>query len=142
LGYQLLARMELAKASERKGGVVNKKALLGDAEEHLAEGKKYLNLGPAHDQLVVSELFMAQCNRIRGNLPEADSHLRQAEEAAEAFVLLKIDCLLERAWLCLIQGDREKARKMCKSVRDLVNDHNYLCIDKELRELEDKLQKA
>jgi tetratricopeptide (TPR) repeat protein len=130
LGYLLLARMELARAS------------LGDAEKYLAQGKEYLNLGPAHDQFVVSELFMAQCNRMRGNLQEADSHLRQAEEAAEAFVLLKIDCLLERAWLCLIQGDREKARKMCKSVRDLVNDHNYLCIDKELSDLEKELHQA
>jgi hypothetical protein len=75
-------------------------------------------------------------------LQEADSHLRQAEEAAEAFVLLKMDCLLERGWLCLAQSDREKARKTCKSVRDLANDHNYLCIDKELREREDELQKA
>jgi tetratricopeptide (TPR) repeat protein/transcriptional regulator with XRE-family HTH domain len=132
LGYLLLARMELARASEP----------LGDAEKYLAQGKEYLNLGPAHDQFVVSELCIAQCNRIRGNLQEAESHLRQAEEAAEAFVLLKMDCLLERAWLCLDQGDREKARKTCKSVRDLVNDHNYLCIDKELRELEDVLQKA
>jgi tetratricopeptide (TPR) repeat protein len=144
LGYQLLARTALARPSEqpRKGRAANRSGPLGDAEKLLAQGKEYLNLGPAHDQFVVSELFMAQCNRKRGNLQDADSHLRQAEEATEAFALLKMDCLLERTWLSLAQGDKERARKTCKSVRDHVTDHNYLCIDKELRELEDELQKA
>jgi tetratricopeptide (TPR) repeat protein len=144
LGYQLLARMELAKASERprKGGVVNKKALLGDAEKHLAKGKEYLNLGPAHDQFIVSELFMAQFDRARGNLRDAHNHLKQAEDAVGPFALLGMDCLLERAKLCLAQGDTENAKETYTILRSRVNEHGYHCIDKELSDLEKELNRA
>lgn len=61
----------------------------------LEQGKAYLNLGPAHDQIIVNELFMAQCNRLNGNFGEADNHLKRAEAAVGPFVLLNMDCLLE-----------------------------------------------
>jgi hypothetical protein len=85
---------------------------------------------------------MAQFDRARGHLDDAEKHLKRAEDAVGPFALLKMDCLLERAWLSWAQGDREKARESCKIVRGLVNDHDYLGIDKELSELEKELQKA
>jgi tetratricopeptide (TPR) repeat protein len=144
LGYLLLARMELAKASERprKDRVVNRKGPLGDAEKLLAQGKEYLNLGPAHDQFIVSELVMAELDRARGNLRDAHNHLKLAEDAVGPFALLGMDYLLERAKLCLDQGDTENAREMFTILRSRVNEHGYHCIDKELSDLEKELNQA
>jgi tetratricopeptide (TPR) repeat protein/transcriptional regulator with XRE-family HTH domain len=151
LGYQILARMELAKASakivESPRGK-REKLSLGKVKKYLDKGKKYLKLGPAHDQVIVHALFMAQfnrlsVNRLSGNWEEAHRYLTQAEEAAaEGFVLLNMDCLLERAWLLLDQGETEQATDKCKTVRDLVERHDYHWIDKELDKLEKKLPKG
>jgi tetratricopeptide (TPR) repeat protein len=143
--YQLLARIELAKFSENNGegphpNLTN--TSLVNAEKLFDQAKGYLNLAPAYDQIVVNALFMAQFNRLSGNLQEADHHLKQAEKAVGPFVLLKMDCLLERAWLCLAQGDKAKAKEKCTAVGSLVNNHRYHFIDKELRDLEKKLEQA
>jgi transcriptional regulator with XRE-family HTH domain/tetratricopeptide (TPR) repeat protein len=142
LGYQVLGRMELEKASKEpvrgSGGEPNNRSL-EDAQKYLDQGKDYLNLGPAYDQFIVNKLFMARFNRLSGNLEEAENDLALAEEAVEPFVLLSMDCLLERAWLCLAQGYVEKASENCTTVSRLVNSHGYHYIDDELRELEKQL---
>ena len=102
---------------------------------------RFCNLGPAYDQFVVSELFMAKVDRVRENLDDADNHLKRAEETVGPFALLEMDCLLERAWLSLAQGDTEKAREKCKTVRGRAKKHHYLCIEKELSDLEKILPK-
>jgi tetratricopeptide (TPR) repeat protein len=130
LGYQLFGRVELATLS------------LEAAKNCLDQAKDYLNLGPTHGQMIVNALFMAQFNRLTGNLQEADDYLRQAEDAVGDFELLRMDCLLERAWLCLAQGDKAEAREKWKTVRRGVDSHSYRLIDKELRDLEKKLGQA
>jgi transcriptional regulator with XRE-family HTH domain len=139
LGYQVLGRMELEKASrkfvEGAGGKRDNPSL-GNARKYLEQGKDYLNVGPAYDHIIVNALFMARFNRLDRNLEGADHYLKLAEEAVGPFVLLKMDCLLERAWLCLAQRDPEKARQKWMTVKGLANSHGYHCIDNELRELE------
>jgi tetratricopeptide (TPR) repeat protein len=145
LGYQLLARMELAKASEKIAERPRGKRgnpLLGGAKEYFDQGKVYLNLGPAHDQIIVNALFMAQFYRFSGNLEEADHYLKRAEEAVGPFVLLNIDCLLERARLLLAQGDMGTAMEKLENVHNLVDKHGYHCIDGDLTDLKMKLKKV
>jgi hypothetical protein len=158
LGNQVLARMELAMALEwsRKDCVADRKIPLCEAEEHLAraeehfaKGKNYLNLCPAHDQTIVNALFMSQFYRIRGDLEEAANHLKRAEEIVGPFVLLNMDCLLERAWLFLTQFQMEKTSEKLNEVSSLVGKlhnlvakHGYKCIDMELKDLEHELEKA
>jgi DNA-binding XRE family transcriptional regulator len=142
LGYQVLSRMELAKAWERiaeKPRGKREKPALAEVKKHLNQGKDYLNLGPAHDQIIISELFMAQFDRVREKYKDADNHLKRAEKAVESFALLEVDCLLERAKLFLAQGDKENAREKCKTARRRVNDYGYRCIDKQLSDLENEL---
>jgi transcriptional regulator with XRE-family HTH domain/tetratricopeptide (TPR) repeat protein len=129
-GYQLLGRIELAKPSKKS---------IAKAKKYFDQAKRYLNLGPAYDQIIINALFMAQFNRLSGKLRAADNHLKRAEEAVGPFVLLNMDCLLERAWLCLAQGKKAKARETSMTVRSLVNSHRYHFIDKELRDLEKEL---
>jgi tetratricopeptide (TPR) repeat protein len=141
LGYQVLGRMELQKFVEGAGGKRDNPSL-GDARKYLDQGKDYLNLGPAYDQIIVNALFMARFNRLGGNLEEADHCLERAEEAVGPFVLLNMDCLLERAWLCLAQGQIEKAREKWTTVSSLANSHGYHYIDDELKELEKQLGRS
>jgi hypothetical protein len=78
-------------------------------------------------------------NCLSGDLEGSDLYMKQAEDAVGAFALLNMDCLLERAWLCLAQGDQARARETWMTVRGLVNSHHYHCIDKELSDLEKEL---
>lgn len=151
LSYQILARMELAKSSERsrRGCVANRENPLSSAEEHLGKaeeyfvtGRDYLNHGPAHDQTIVNALFMARFYRLRGNLEEAADHLERAEEAVGPFVLLNMDCLLERAWLLLAQLQSERASEKLNEVSSLAEKHGYKCINRELEDLEKELRKV
>jgi tetratricopeptide (TPR) repeat protein len=158
LGNQVLARMELAIALEwsRKDCVANRKNPLSEAEEHLAraeehfaKGKDYLNLDPAYDQTIVNALFMSQFYRIRGDLEEAANHLKRAEEIVGPFVLLNMDCLLERGWLFLAQFQTEKTSEklnevssLVRKLHSLVEKHGYKCIEMELKDLEHELEKA
>jgi hypothetical protein len=82
---------------------------------------------------------MAQFNRFSGDLAEADRYLTGAEEAVGPFVLLNMDCLVERAWLHLDQGNPQKAREKWLIARNLADRHRYHRIDKELKELEQRL---
>jgi tetratricopeptide (TPR) repeat protein len=139
LGYQVLGRIQLEKASKKfveGAGGKRGNPSLRKAREYLDQGKDYLNLGPAYDQIIVNALFMARFNRLNRKLEEADRYLELAEKDVGPFELLKIDCLLERAWLCLDQGHLENAREKWTIVRGLANSHGYHCIDNELRELE------
>jgi tetratricopeptide (TPR) repeat protein len=142
LGYQVLGRIELADATEMVGPRPHresKNASLEKAKKYLGQAKDHLNLGPTHGQTIVNALYMAQFNRLIGDLQEANDYLKRAEDAVGAFALLNMDCLLERAWLCLAQGDKATAREKWMTVRGLVNSHGYHCIDKELSDLEKAL---
>jgi tetratricopeptide (TPR) repeat protein len=141
-GYQVLARIELEKAWEQMLKRPDGKwesASLRAAANYLDQGKEYLNLGPAHDEITVNALFMAKFSRLSGDLDGADCHLKAAEERVGGFALLNMDCLVERAWLYLAQGDTKQARQKLMTVRGLANSHRYHCIDNELRELEKQL---
>jgi tetratricopeptide (TPR) repeat protein len=144
LGHQIMGRMELAKVTDASRGRLRsgKKALLNLARKQLAEASDYLDHCPAQDQTIVSALYMAQLCRMAGDLDEAASWLKRAEDSVGSFVLLKTDCLLERAWLCLLQGDRTKASDALASARNLIEKHDYHCKDAEVRELESELKNA
>jgi transcriptional regulator with XRE-family HTH domain/tetratricopeptide (TPR) repeat protein len=144
LGYQVLGRMALEKPSKKflegdGGKRVN--PLRGNAEGYLDKGKVYLSLVPAYDQIIVNKLFMARFNRLNENLEEADRYLKLAEEDVGPFELLKMDCILERAWLCLAQGHTKKAGEKCETVGYLANSHGYHCIDNELKKLQKQLER-
>jgi ATP/maltotriose-dependent transcriptional regulator MalT len=139
LGYQVLGQIELAIASGNNGEGPHpslKTASLANAEKLLDQAKDHLNLGPTHGQVIVNTLFMAQFNRLSGKLEVAADYLKRAEDAVGDFVLLKIDCHLERARLCLAQGDKARAREESKTVQNLVSSHCYHFRDKELKDLE------
>jgi tetratricopeptide (TPR) repeat protein len=144
LGYQVLGRMELKKYSEKivegRRGKPGKPSL-GKAIVYLDQGKDYLNLGPAFDQIIVNSLFMARFNRLNQDLEEADRYLKLAEDDVGPFELLKMDCLLERAWLCLAQGHIETAWEKWTTVGRRANSHGYHYIDDELKELEKQLRR-
>jgi hypothetical protein len=144
LGHQIVGRMELAKAAEAPRGKLRarRKPLLDLARKQLAEASDYLNLCPAQDQTIVSALYMAQLCRLAGALDEAGSWLKRAEDAVGAFILLKTDCLLERAWLCLLQRDKAGARDALRSAHSLVEEHDYHCKHAEVLELESELKNA
>ena len=139
-----MGRTELAPATETSQGRrrAGKKTLLELARKQLAEASDYLDLCPAQDQTIVSALYMAQLCRMTEDLDKADSWLKRAEAAVGSFLLLKIDCLLERAWLCLFQKDLDQSKNALMSVRSLMEDHDYHCKDAEVLNLESELKNA
>jgi hypothetical protein len=143
LGHQILGRVLLRKAKEwRRGRNADRKKYLKQANEHLVQAERYRDQCPAQDQTFVSALFIAQFYRVSGNLEAADMQLRRAEEEVGCFLLLKTDCLLERAWLCLLQRDPARARAALMAARALVEKHDYHCKDAEVRDLERELRNS
>jgi tetratricopeptide (TPR) repeat protein len=142
-GYQVLARIKLEKAWEQmmKRADGSWESDLLEAANYLDQGKEYLNLGPAHDEITVNALFMAKFSRLSGDLDGADCYLKTAEERVGRFALLNMDCCVERAWLYLAQGDTEQAGQKLKTVCDFVDSHGYHRIEGQLRELANELEK-
>jgi tetratricopeptide (TPR) repeat protein len=144
LGHQVRGRAELARLMSKPGTrrLAQRTGPLAHAERHLALAEDDLNRCPAQDMIIASALSLAQCRRMRGDLDAAARELQRAEEAVESFVLLRIDCLLERARLCLARGATDEAAENREKACDLVREHRYHYVDPELQDLAKQLRKA
>jgi tetratricopeptide (TPR) repeat protein len=112
-----------------------KKPDLANAEMHLELSQMHLRNCPAWDQTIMNGLLVARLHRVKSELKEATSVLKDVEGQLGGFKLFRIDYLLEKAWLCLDIGAIKEAREMLHAAENQIDALCYHWKDKEVRAL-------